>query len=189
MRQARAYGGTAETLVSKSLGAGMFGTVAKRVYRGMRGPAVTADPVRAWRGTARGDLPLLRVMDVGDCSIRAMDHSHDFKAPIGYPKVMAEQLLDAGVGTEFAHYFAITYEHLPSIERLRSSWFSGPFWYTARLQLPVAVLSFAATCICCDTRSPPLKNQRGHRRRMDPHPLRATETASHRYLRPMRFFP
>jgi hypothetical protein len=85
----------------------------------MLGPAVTEDPVRAWRGTARGDLPLLRVMHVGDCSIRAMDHSHDFKAPIGYPKVMAEQLLDAGVGTEFAHYFAITYEHLPSIERLQ----------------------------------------------------------------------
>jgi hypothetical protein len=96
----------------------MFKGLAKRGYRAVMGPAVTEDPVRAWNGTARDDLPLLRVMHVGDCSIRAMEHTHDFKAPIGYPKVMAEQLLAAGVGTEFAHYFAVTYEPLPDIERL-----------------------------------------------------------------------
>jgi hypothetical protein len=85
----------------------------------MMGSAVTEDPVRAWKGTAREDLPLLRVMHVGDCSIRAMENSHDFKAPIGYPKVMAERLLDEGIGTEFAHYFAVTYEFLPDMERLK----------------------------------------------------------------------
>jgi hypothetical protein len=96
----------------------MFRGLAKRGYRAVMGPAVTEDPVRAFRGTARDDLPLLRVMHVGDCSIRAMETTHDFKAPVGYPKVMAERLLDEGIGTEFAHYFAITYEYLPDIERL-----------------------------------------------------------------------
>jgi hypothetical protein len=47
-----------------------------------------------------------------------MDKSHDVKAPVGYPKVAAERLLDDGIGIEFAHYFAITYEYLPEIERL-----------------------------------------------------------------------
>jgi hypothetical protein len=96
----------------------MLRGLAKRGYRAVMGTAVTEDPVRAWKGTAGGDLPRLRVMHVGDCSIRAMENSHDPKAPIGYPKVMAERLLDAGVGTEFAHYFAITYEYLPDIEQL-----------------------------------------------------------------------
>jgi hypothetical protein len=96
----------------------MLRGLAKRGYRAVMGPAVTEDPVRAFRGIAREDLPLLRVMHVGDCSIRAMETTHDFKAPIGYPKVMAERLLDQGIGTEFAHYFAITYEQFPDIERL-----------------------------------------------------------------------
>jgi hypothetical protein len=97
----------------------LFRGLAKRGYRALMGPAVTEDPVRAWKGMARDDLPLLRVMHVGDCSIRSMEHTHDFKAPIGYPMVMAERLLDAGIGTEFAHYFAITYEPLPDIGRLK----------------------------------------------------------------------
>jgi hypothetical protein len=97
----------------------MFRGLAKRGYRAVMGPAVTEDPVRAWRGTARDDLPLVRVMHVGDCSIRAMENSHDTAAPIGYPKVMGERLLDEGVGIEFSHYFAITYEYLPDIERLK----------------------------------------------------------------------
>jgi hypothetical protein len=91
---------------------------AKRVYRLIMGPAVTEDPVRKWRGTARDDMPLLRIMHVGDCSIRAMETSHDFQAPVGYPKVAAERLLDDGIGIEFGHYFSITYEYLPEIERL-----------------------------------------------------------------------
>jgi hypothetical protein len=97
----------------------MFRGLAKRGYRAVMGPAVSEDPVRAFRGTLRDDLPLLRVMHVGDCSLRAMEYSHDTAAPIGYPKVMAERLLDEGVSTEFAHYFAITYEYLPDIERLK----------------------------------------------------------------------
>jgi hypothetical protein len=97
----------------------MFRGLAKRGYRAMMGPAVTEDPVRAWKGTTRPGLPVLRVMHVGDCSIRAMEHTHDFKAPIGYPKVMGERLLEQGVAVEFAHYFAIMYEQLPDIERLK----------------------------------------------------------------------
>jgi len=42
-----------------------------------------------------------------------MENSYDFFAPLGYPKVTAELLLDAGLGFEFAHFFAITYERLP----------------------------------------------------------------------------
>src|SRR5436189_4653784 len=100
-------------------GTRMFRELAKRGYRTLMGMPVTGDPVRAFAGTARPDLPLLRVMHVGDCGIRAMETSHDFVAPIGYPKVMAERLLDQGIGTEFAHYFAITYDRLPDVERLK----------------------------------------------------------------------
>ena len=98
----------------------------KRVYRAMVGPAVDLDPVREWRGTADPDLPLLRVLHVGDCGIRAMDTSHDPKAPLGFPAVAADRLLEAGIGMEFFHYFAINYDQLPSIERLeRISKLSG----------------------------------------------------------------
>ena len=101
-----------------TLGTRIVRGMAKRVYRLVMGPAVTEDPVRNWRGTACDDMPLLRVMHVGDCSIRAMETSHDFKAPVGYPKVAAERLLAEGIGIEFGHYFSITYEYLPEIERL-----------------------------------------------------------------------
>jgi hypothetical protein len=90
----------------------------KRAYRAVMGPPVTEDPLRAWKGTAAGGRNPLRVMHVGDCTVRAMDTSHDYDAPVGYPKAMAERLLDEGVGMEFAHYFAITYEYLPEIDRL-----------------------------------------------------------------------
>jgi hypothetical protein len=90
----------------------------KRAYRAVMGPPVTEDPLRAWKGTAAGGRNPLRVMHVGDCTVRAMDTSHDYDAPVGYPKAMAEGLLEAGVAMEFSHYFAITYEYLPEIERL-----------------------------------------------------------------------
>src|SRR5919198_645993 len=100
--------------------------LAKRLYRAVIGPAVDLDPVREWRGTADPDLPLLRVLHVGDCGIRAMDTSHDPKAPLGFPAVAADRLLEAGIGMEFFHYFAINYDQLPSIERLeRISKLSG----------------------------------------------------------------
>jgi hypothetical protein len=82
------------------------------------GPAVDLDPVREWRGTADPDLPLLRVLHVGDCGIRSMNTSHDPKAPLGFPAVAADRLVQEGVGMEFFHYFAVKYELLPSVERL-----------------------------------------------------------------------
>jgi hypothetical protein len=100
--------------------------MAKRLYRAAVGPAVELDPVREWRGTADPDLPLLRVLHVGDCGIRRMETSHDPKAPLGFPAVAADRLLDRGIGMEFFHYFAINYHYLPSIERLeRISKLSG----------------------------------------------------------------
>jgi hypothetical protein len=79
---------------------------------------VDVDPMRTWPGTATDELPRLRVLHVGDCGVRRMETSHDPKAPPGFPAVAAERLLQAGVGMEFFHYFAINYEYLPSIERL-----------------------------------------------------------------------
>jgi hypothetical protein len=100
--------------------------MAKRLYRAAVGPAVELDPVREWRGTADPDLPLLRVLHVGDCGIRRMETSHDPKAPLGFPAVAADRLLERGIGMEFFHYFAINYDSLPSIERLeRISKLSG----------------------------------------------------------------
>jgi hypothetical protein len=96
----------------------MLRELVRRAYRALVGPAVELDPVREWRGTADPDLPLLRVLHVGDCGIRSMDTSHDPSAPLGFPAVAADRLLRAGVGMEFFHYFAINYQHLPTIERL-----------------------------------------------------------------------
>jgi hypothetical protein len=82
------------------------------------GPAADRDPVREWRGTGDPALPLLRVLHVGDCGIRRMETSHDPKAPLGFPAVAADRLLEQGIGMEFFHYFAINYDELPSIDRL-----------------------------------------------------------------------
>ena len=91
----------------------------RRVYRALVGPAVDVDLVREWPGTARDGLALLRVLHVGDCGIRRMETSHDPKAPLGFPAVTAERLLEHGTGMEFFHYFAVNYDQLPSMERLR----------------------------------------------------------------------
>jgi hypothetical protein len=99
---------------------------AKWLYRAVVGPAVDLDPVREWRGTGDPDLPLLRVLHVGDCGIRRMETSHDPMAPLGFPATAADRLLEQGVGMEFFHYFAINYDSLPSIDRLeRISKLSG----------------------------------------------------------------
>lgn len=92
---------------------------AKGCYRVIMGPPVEVDPLRVWKGTAQGDQAELRVLHVGDCSLRAMDTSHDFYAPPGYPKTISERLLDEQIGMEFGHYFTITYEELPEIDRLK----------------------------------------------------------------------
>ena len=92
--------------------------LAKFVYRAAVGPP-PADPVRAWRGTARDDLDVLRMLHVGDCGVRRMETSHDLYGPPGYPLVAAEQLLHDGVGIEFSHYFAVSFERLPDVDALR----------------------------------------------------------------------
>jgi hypothetical protein len=80
---------------------------------------VAVDPVKAWRGTAGEGLECLRVLHVGDCGIRCMESSHDPSGPIGFPSVAAERLRAAGVGLEFSHYFAVNYDRLPDMERLK----------------------------------------------------------------------
>ena len=74
--------------------------------------------MKAWKGTPSGSRGRLRIMHVGDCSLRTMETSHDFEGPIGYPKALGERLAEHGLGVEFGHYFAITYEYLPDIEKL-----------------------------------------------------------------------
>jgi hypothetical protein len=64
-------------------------------------------------------MPTLRMLHVGDCSLRMMEASHDFCAPLGYPRVAAEALLEDGIGMEFSHYFAVLFQHLPDIALLR----------------------------------------------------------------------
>src|SRR5690348_3834222 len=90
----------------------------RRPYQAVVGPPV-ADPVKGWPGTAHPDLPTVRMLHVGDCSLRSMESSHDFCAPLGYPRVAAQALLEQGIGTEFSHYFAVLFEHLPDMELLR----------------------------------------------------------------------
>ena len=75
--------------------------------------------MRAWKGTPSGPRGGLRIMHVGDCSLRTMETSHDFEGPIGYPAALGERLAEHGLGVEFGHYFAITYEYLPDIEKLQ----------------------------------------------------------------------
>jgi hypothetical protein len=91
--------------------------LAKFVYRAAVGPPVP-DPVRAWRGTVRDGLQVMRLLHVGDCGVRRMETSHDLYGPPGYPLVAAERLLEDGVGVEFSHYFAVSFEHLPDVKTL-----------------------------------------------------------------------
>jgi hypothetical protein len=92
--------------------------LAKTLYRAAVGPPVP-DPVRAWRGTASDGQRVLRVLHVGDCGVRRMEASHDLYGPPGYPLVAAERLLQDGIGIEFSHYFAVNFDSLPSMEKLR----------------------------------------------------------------------
>jgi len=92
--------------------------LAKLMYRTVVGPPVD-DPVRAWHGTARDGLKVLRVLHVGDCGVRRMETSHDLYGPPGYPLFAAERLLRDGVGMEFTHYFAVSFEVLPDMKTLR----------------------------------------------------------------------
>jgi hypothetical protein len=83
------------------------------------GPASDFDPAKGWRGTAKEGSDSIRVLHVGDCAFRSMERSHDFRAPVGYPAVAAEQLGERGIGFGFNHYFAVLFEHLPNMELLR----------------------------------------------------------------------
>jgi hypothetical protein len=85
------------------------------------------DQVRLWPGTAAEGMPTLRYLHIGDCNFRRMDCAHDTQAPPGYPLEAANELLKLGIGVEFAHYFAVNYEWLPTREELiRRTRLSGP---------------------------------------------------------------
>jgi GDSL-like Lipase/Acylhydrolase family len=89
----------------------------RRVYRAAFGP-VGDDPARQWRSITPDGMPTLRLLYVGDCGFRDMEQAHDLRAPIGFPKTVAETLVDNGIGLEFAYYFAVLFEHLPDMELL-----------------------------------------------------------------------
>ncbi len=76
------------------------------------------DPALHWRGTASEGLEVIRVLHIGDCGLRSMTHGHDFRAPLGYPAVAADRLLEHGVGMEFSRWFATRFEHLPDMDVL-----------------------------------------------------------------------
>lgn len=97
--------------------AGVPRGILKRIYRGVVG-ARPEDPVRAWRGTAREGQPALRVLHVGDCGVRRMEIAHDLLGLPGYPLTAARELLRAGIGVAFLHYFCVNYESLPDLDVL-----------------------------------------------------------------------
>jgi hypothetical protein len=99
---------------------------AKKAYRAFVGPAAD-DQVRAWHGTAADGVPALRYLHIGDCNFRRMDFAHDTQAAAGYPLEAAHELLRHGIGVEFAHYFAVNFEWLPTRDELeRRVHLSGP---------------------------------------------------------------
>jgi hypothetical protein len=56
-----------------------------------------------------------------------MEYGHDYRAPLGYPIVAAERLLEHGVGIEFSRWFAVRFEDLPDMQQLaRHVRLSGP---------------------------------------------------------------
>lgn len=91
--------------------------VAWRAYRTVFGEPAP-DPTVGWRGTAGEGLDVIRVLHLGDCGLRAMENGHDFRAPLGYPVVAAERLLEHGVGMEFSRWFALRFEDLPPLKTL-----------------------------------------------------------------------
>jgi hypothetical protein len=87
-------------------------------YRAVLGPRPD-DPARGWRGLAPEGLPVLRLLYVGDCGMRQMENGHALRAPLGWPAVVAEKLVDGGVGLEFSHSFCVLFEDLPDMETLQ----------------------------------------------------------------------
>ena len=77
------------------------------------------DPARGWRGVTPDGLPVLRMLYVGDCGMRQMEHGHQLRASLGWPAVVAERLVDNGVGFEFSHSFCVLFEDLPDMETLQ----------------------------------------------------------------------
>jgi GDSL-like lipase/acylhydrolase family protein len=87
-------------------------------YRAVFGPR-DEDPARGWRGVTPQGLPALRMLYVGDCGMRAMEHGHRLRSPLGWPAVVAERLVENGVGFEFSHSFCVLFEDLPDMETLQ----------------------------------------------------------------------
>ncbi len=65
--------------------------------------------------------PALRVGYYGDCMFRAMDHSHGVHTPVGWPRVLAERLLERGERIEFSVVSMTEFDHLPGRAELGQS--------------------------------------------------------------------
>jgi hypothetical protein len=89
----------------------------RRGYRAVFGPKAD-DPAHGWRGVTPDELPVLRMLYVGDCGFREMENAHHLRAPLGWPAVAAERLVENGVGLEFSHSFAVLFEDLPDMATL-----------------------------------------------------------------------
>jgi hypothetical protein len=97
---------------------GTFRRVGAGMYRAVLGTP-GYDEVARWRGSGRKDLPTLNVLHVGDCGLRSMEAAHQFRAPVGFPRALADELQSHGIGVRFWHYFAVLYDALPDIPLLR----------------------------------------------------------------------
>lgn len=89
----------------------------RRGYRAAFGPKLD-DPARGWRGVTPEGLPVLRMLYVGDCGMRQMENGHELRAPLGWPAVAAQRLVENGVGLEFSHSFMVLFEDLPDMETI-----------------------------------------------------------------------
>ena len=86
-------------------------------YHRILGP-LPHDPTRGWPATTAPGEPALRVAYYGDCMFRAMDHSHGVHTPVGWPRVLAERLLERGERMEWSTVFMTEFDHLPGREDL-----------------------------------------------------------------------
>jgi hypothetical protein len=83
---------------------------------------------RAWRGITPPGLPVVRLALYTDCAWLQMDAAHGPGAPPGYPRVLAERLVEHGLGLEVSVIVVQQHLDLPTnrAELLRHVRLSGP---------------------------------------------------------------
>jgi hypothetical protein len=86
------------------------------------------DPARGWRGIAPDGLPVVRLLIFGECAWRSYELGHGTHNPVGYPRAMAQRLVEHGVGLEVSIVRAELFEQLPRTpeELTRHVRLSGP---------------------------------------------------------------